>query len=420
MTIHVRVAIIGGGIAGCSLLCRLVERGCRDVILIEKGELTSGSTWHAAGNVPFFMPPYYRNLTPIHKMSFDYYAEFESRSGRSFGVHRCGSLEVATSREESHEQRAYCSAAESAGIDFEVLEPSDVSRLFPYVSTDGIVSAAWTPTDGHVDPATLTMAFADQARAGGARILRHRRVTGLERRASGDWKLDTGEEDIVAEHIVNAAGLHAREVSRMVGHVLPAVPLERQYLVTDSLPGIGELSRELPILRDASVPLYARQEGDAMLLGLPDREPVFWAIEETPPDFDQELLPPDLDRASDLLEKAMRRLPVLNEVGIKRVINGPLLCTPDACPLIGPVPGIDNYWLNTGYKGGIAQGGHCAGILARWLLDGDPGEDVQAIAASRFDERADIEQAILPMMRRAYAQELGQNVIDGTNASEPR
>ena len=411
MTSHFRIAIIGGGVAGCSLLYRLADKGCTDVVLLEKGELTSGSTWHAAGNLPLYMGGH--TLTYIHKASLDFYRDFETRVNRDIGLHRCGSLKVATTEEEASDQKAYESVARKAGIAFEVVGPGEITDRFPYVSTDGVLSAAWTPDDGHVDPASLTTALADSAREMGAKVFRHRPVTGIERTTSGAWKLSTPQGPIVAEQVVNAAGLHAREVSNLVGHQVPVVPMERQYLVTEPLPDIGDLKRELPVLRDASAPLYARQEGQAMLLGLYDNEPVFWAVDGTPHDFDQTLLSPDLDRVGEALEKAMRRLPVLNDVGIKRVVNGPLLRTPDASPLIGPVPGIDNYWLNTGYFAGIAQAGGSAGILADWLLENDPGQDISAIAVGRFDKNVDAAYT-MQMTRLAYAEELGRNVIDGT------
>ena len=411
MRTHARIAIVGGGIAGCSLLQHLVDAGCTDVVLVEKGELTSGSTWHAAGNIPHYMGG--RTFSRLHKSSLDFYTGFASRSGCEIGLHRCGSLKVATTKAQLQEYEAFVSIANQLGMPFEVVGPEEVSRQFPYVSTDGVLGAAWTPADGHVDPSSLTQALADSARKAGAKILRHQCVTSIQASANSEWQLETQGINIVAEHVINSAGLHSREVSQLLDHRLPVVPMERQYLVTEPLSGIEDLEQELPVLRDVSAPLYARQEQLSLLLGLYDREPVFWAIEGTPPSFDQELLQPDLDRVGEALRLAMLRIPILNEVGIKRVLNGPLLRTPDAAPLIGPVPSLRNYWLNTGYFAGIAQSGGCTAILARWILEGEPGEDVRVIAASRFDETADADYT-MKMTRVAYAQELGQAVVDGS------
>ena len=411
MTTHARVAIVGGGIAGCSLLYQLVAHGCADAVLIEKGELTSGSTWHAAGNIPHYMGG--STLSRLHKSSWDFYTDFASLNGHDIGLHQCGSFKVATSSNELAEYRDFADVAAGLDIAFEVVGPKQIAHAFPYVCTDGILGAAWTPDDGHVDPSSLTHRLADSARQGGAKVLRHQRVIAIDRNANGEWRLKTPITEIIAEQVVNAAGLHAREVSALVGHPLPAVPMERQYLVTEPVPGIDDRERELPVLRDVSAPLYARQERLGLLLGLYDQEPVFWAVDGTPDAFDQELLQPDLERVSEALDLALRRIPVLNEVGVKRVLNGPLMRTPDAAPLISPLPGIPNYWLNTGYFAGIAQAGGCSAILVKWLLEGDPGEDVRAIAASRFDRSADREYT-MRMTRLAYGEELGRTVIDGT------
>ena len=410
MTSHYQIAIIGGGIAGCALLYQLVKSGCDNIVLIEKGELTSGSTWHAAGNLPLYMGGH--TLSGLHQASLRFYETFQTLTHRKIGLHRCGSLKLATDPTEAKAQKNYQSIARAAGIRFEVVTADEVSDLFPYVSTHGVLSAAWTPDDGHVDPASLTMALANAARERGARVLRRTRVRGIERHRDSHWNLLTDDGSIMAKHVVNAAGLHAREVSQMLGHQLPVVPMERQYLITEPLPDLDQLTGELPVLRDASAPLYARQEGPAMLLGLYDKTPVFWSVNGTPSSFDQELLPPDLERVSDALANAMHRLPVLETLGIKQVVNGPLLRTPDACPLIGPVPGLPNVWLNTGYFAGIAQSGGCAIILSEWLLTGEPGADVSAIAADRFDASVGTEDT-MRLTREAYAQELGQ-VIDGT------
>ena len=413
MGAHYHIAIIGGGIAGCALLYQLSKSGCDNIVLLEKGELTSGSTWHAAGNIPLYMGGH--TLTGLHKASLHFYETFAKQTKKNIGLHRCGSLKLATDATEARAQKDYRAIAKSVGINFEVINPDEVLRRFPYVSVNDVLSAALTPDDGHVDPASLTMALAAASRKNGATVLRHKPVLAIERYQNGYWRLISNDDSITAKHVVNAAGLHSREIAEMFGHKIPVVPMERQYLITEPLPELAQLPHELPVLRDAAAPLYIRQEGSAMLLGLYDSKPVFWAIEGTPPDFDQELLPANLERVGDALRNAMRRLPVLQTLGIKKVVNGPLLRTPDACPLIGPVAGLSNVWLNTGYFAGIAQAGGAAAILCRWLLTGDPGDDVSAIVADRFGNNVSTTDT-MRITCEAYEQELGQ-VIDGTRVA---
>lgn len=404
MTTHARVAIIGGGVAGCALLYHLTQQGCTDVVLLEKSELTSGSTWHAAGNVPHYMGDV--ALSRLHKASLDFYSEFSTRTGRDIGFHQCGSLKLALDDEHLEAFERDLPVARELGIPFEILELEDIARLCPFMWLDGVLGAAWTPDDGHLDPASLTNALADEARQAGGRVLRRCEVLAISRTSGGEWELRTEHETVIAEHVVNAAGLHAREVSALLDHTVPAVPMERQYLVTESLPEVEALAHELPVIRDTFVPMYARQERDGLLFGLYESDPVFWAVDGTPRAFDQELLQPDLERLAEPLARAMQRLPMLNDVGIKRVINGPLMRTPDAAPLIGPVAGIENYWLNTGYFAGIAQSGGCTALLARWILEGEPGDDVSAIDVRRFDQTADMEFT-MEMTRRAYLEAFG-------------
>lgn len=417
VTDEVQVLIIGGGIAGCSLAYRLAEAGCAEVMLLEKSELTSGSTWHAAGNVPLYMGGRLHEhaslLVGLHKHSLDFYRRFAEHSGRDVGFHACGSLKVATRQSELDSQISFSAFAEQEQIRFEVLDTAQVCEKFPYLNPDGIHSAAWTPDDGHIDPGALATALAEEAVELGAKLHRRQPVTAIERQADGRWLVHTPQRAVVASQLVNAAGLHAREISKLVGRGVPVVPMERQYLLTDTLPDIEDVEAELPVLRDASAPLYARQEGGSLLLGLYDNEPVFWSVDSTPASFDQELLPPDLERVDEALQKAMRRLPILHEVGVKRVINGPLLRTPDACPLVGPVADIPGYWLNTGYFAGVAQAGGCTGLLADWLLGRLPSADVSSINPSRFGADVDVHRT-MALTRRAYSEELGRTVVDGT------
>ncbi|MDA0702506.1 MAG: FAD-dependent oxidoreductase [Proteobacteria bacterium] len=385
MTDKARAVIIGGGIAGCALLYHLAKRGWTDTILVEKGELTSGTTWHAAGNCPLYSHSY--TMSRLSKDTVDFYGTFIAETGRDIGFHRSGSVKLSASPEQVTENARVAAMVRTAGITVKTLGPEELVERFPYLNPEGVLGAVWTPDDGHVDPSSLTNALADEARKMGAEVRRHTEVIGLRPRSSaegGGWIVETTAGEIEAGQLINSAGLHGREVARLAGHVLPGIPIERQYLVTDDVPGIEELDAELPILRDISAPLYIRQERRSLLLGLFDTAPVFWAEDGTPLDFDTDLLPNDLDRVSHAFERALSRIPILNELGVKRVLNGPLLRSPDAAPLAGPVPGLNDYWLNTAYFGGFSQACETGARLARWITEGEPDREMSFADPRRF------------------------------------
>lgn len=404
MTVSSTVVIIGGGVAGCALAHALSALNC-ETLLLEKGELTSGSTWHAAGNVPYYMGN--PNWSGLHKRSLDIYAELARQTGNDLSLHRCGSLKLAMTSAEVCNLRAFEATARALGIAFHVLSPEEIQQRAPMISMEGVKAAAWTPEDGHIDPSSLTQAFASVARERGVQINRHEEVRAIERHEPY-WHIVTDKQTYQCVHLVNAAGLHAREVSSLVGHVLPAVPMERQYLVTEPLAEIEQMADEMPVLRDASAPMYARQEGQSVLLGLYDAEPVFWALDGTPRDFDQTLLQANLERVEVALSKALERLPILKTAGVQRVVNGPLMRTPDASPLVGPVNGLENYWLNTGYFAGIAQAGSCSELLARWIVDKEVPVEAPEIAPARFPAHTD-QAYTINATKHAYAEELGKS-----------
>ena len=400
-----KIVIVGGGVAGCALAYQLGRADCSDVILFEKAELTSGSTWHAAGNVPLFNNNAAR--AALHARSLSVYAQLAEDVGNPLGLHQTGSLELACSEAELRQHTEYAQALAAAGIRCEVIDAHDALELFPYLNIDGVLGAAWTPTDGYLDPSALTFALADAARGAGVEILRHTPVVAIEQSVGGDWCVRAETLEVRAKHVVNAAGLHAREVSALVGHRIPAVPMERQYIVTDAVPGIETHTRQLPVLRDASAPFYIRQEQRSLLLGLYDQEPVFWALDGTPPDFNQELLTSDLERVEGSLRGALNRIPVLSELGIKTRLNGPLMRTPDAEPLVGPVRELKNFWLNTGYFAGIAQSGACAEALAAWILDGKQPSEYALFDPARFGLEADAEFT-KRLTREEYVRKFGR------------
>ncbi|MBT6118180.1 MAG: GcvT family protein, partial [Rhodospirillaceae bacterium] len=409
MTDKARAVVIGGGIAGCALLYHLAKRGWTDSILVEKGELTSGSTWHAAGNTPLYWNSYI--LACLHKQTVDFYKAFAAETGRDIGFHQTGSLKLWTSPEQITENLPVAAMVRAAGTEVEMIGPDELGERFPYLNLDGALGAAWVPGDGHVDPSSLTNALAAEARAMGTEIRRHTRVIGLNPRLGGGWTVETEKGAIEAGQVINAAGLHAREVAALAGHALPVVPMERQYLVTEDVPGIEDLPHELPVLRDTAAPLYIRQEQRGLLLGLFDDAPVFWAPDGTPEDFDTDLLPNDLDRVSHAFERALERIPVLNELGVKRVLNGPLMRTPDAAPLAGPVPGLADYWLNNGFFAGFAQACATSGRLARWITEGEPDQEMGFADPRRYGPWADGAYTI-DRTRTEYVHEYG----DGSQA----
>jgi dimethylglycine dehydrogenase len=385
MKTHARVVVIGGGVAGCALLYHLSRLGWTDSVLVEKGELTVGSTWHAAGNTPHYATGW--TLGRIYLESTNFYQAFAKETGEDVGFHKCGGVRLSVSKDHEEEHRRAAAKARAQGMRMEIIGPNQAKDLLPYMNIDGIRSVCWTPDDGYIDPSSITNALARQARAKGAEIYRHTRVTGLKR-ANGHWRVETEKGTITSEIVVNAAGLWAREVSAMVGHHVPVVPMERQYLVTETVPGIRDLKQELPILRDISAPLYMRQEQQSLLLGLFDKEPVFWSADGTPPGFEQELLVPDLERVSHAFERALERVPVLGELGVKRVVNGPLMRTPDGNPLIGPVPGLDGYWMNGGYFAGFGLAGALTSHLAEWMIEGEPQIDLSGFDLRRYGDYA--------------------------------
>ena len=384
MKSHARVAIIGGGVVGCSLLYHLTKLGWTDAVLLEKAELTSGSTWHAAGNVPHYSTSY--ALSQLYLESSREYEALEAETGHPVGFHKTGSIRVATTRALMDEHARGAGKARYLGLPYELVGPSELEALHPYLALDGVLGGVYTPEDGHIDPSSLTNAYANAARAAGAEIRRRTRVTAVSRTGGGEWRVETEAGPVTAEHVVNAAGLWVREVAALVGHQAPAIALERQYLVTEDVPGIEALPAELPVLRDIEAPLYIRQERRGLVLGLFDDKPVFWAEDGMPPDFEQELLAPDLERLSASFEAALRRMPILGELGIKRTINGPLNRSADGNPLIGPVPGLPNFWMHSGFFAGIALSGSCGALLARWMVAGEPDRDVSAIDARRFGD----------------------------------
>ena len=392
MTTDTQVAIVGGGIMGVSLAYHLTRRDWRDVVLLEKNELTAGSTWHAAGLCTHFA--HNPTIMEMRAASVRLYRDvLPAETGETAGFHPCGALRVTRSAERMAEFRHVQGLGQFTGHEFRILTPEELARIHPLARIDGLLGAIHEPNDGHVDPTLATHALAAGARSRGAAIRRHEPVRAIERDASGAWVIRTERDTIRAGHVVNAAGNWCREIGAMMGVDLPVVPMLHQYLVTAEVPEvsarIAEGEPELPIIRDPEESWYVRQERDGLIVGPYEADGRPWGVDGIPPEFGMELLPPDLDRVEPIVAMAMERVPALAQAGIKTIVNGPITFTPDANPLVGPAFGLDNAWLLTGSSMGVMEGGGAGRFLADWMVDGAPPMDALAIDPRRFGGYAD-------------------------------
>ena len=386
MRTHARAVVIGGGIVGCSVLYHLAKLGWSDSVLLEKADLTHGSTWHAAGLLPLFNMSY--AVGQLHKVSIDLYQRLEAETGQAVSFHQTGNLRLATSHERMDEYRKYCGTANTIGVPFEMIGPTEIAAKWPLCETGGLVGALFHPDDGHVAPADVTQALAIGARAGGAEINRNTEVVAIARARNGEWTVKTAAGDVTAEVVVTATGAWAREVGAMVGLDVPMIPVEHQYLVTEEVPELEERKAaglaELPVLRESDASYYIREEREGLILGPYEAGARAWAVEGVPKHFGQELLAPDIDRLQPYIEAAIARVPMLGRAGIKQCINGPIPYTPDGNPLIGPAYGLSNFYLCEGFSFGITSAGGAGKVLAEWIVEGEPSIDLLAVDARRF------------------------------------
>ncbi len=383
-----RVVVIGGGAMGVSLLYHLTELGWNDVVLVEKNELTAGSTWHAAG----LCTHYAHNITVMNLRAHSvrlYNGILEQQTGQPVSFHQCGALRVTRYKDRLDEFKHVQGIGKFAGYDFHILSPAELKDIYPLVDNSELIGAIYEPLDGYVDPSQATHAMAQGARNGGAEIYRQNPVQAIEKSSSGEWVVHTLKGTIYCEHIVNAAGTWCREIGTMMGVDLPVVPMLHQYLVTDRVEAFAQLDHELPMIRDPDESWYLRQERDGLIIGPyePDGHP--WSIDGVPPEFGMELLPPDLDAIEQIVTCAMDRVPAAATAGIKDIINGPITFTPDANPLIGPAYNLTNAWLLTGSSMGVMEGGGSGWFLAEWMVNGTPPMDALAIDSRRFGGYAD-------------------------------
>jgi dimethylglycine dehydrogenase len=401
MKSHVQALVIGGGVVGCSVLFHLTKLGWTDVVLCEREELTAGSSWHAAGG--FHALNSDANVAKLQAYTVRLYRELESLSGQDIGLHFTGGLNVAATKERWELLRADWARHRVLGLDTRLVGPREIAELCPLIDATSVMGAVFDPLEGHLDPSGATHAFAKAARLNGAEIYRHTRVVELKHTAGG-WLVVTDRGTIVAEHVVNAGGLWAREVGLMAGVDLPVVAMEHHYLLTENLPELENAEAEMPLVLDLDGEIYLRQEQRGVLLGVYEKEATPWAVEGTPWAYGPtELLPPALDRLTDALEKGFRRFPALSNAGIRKVVNGPFTFSPDGNPLVGPVPGLKNYWSACGVMAGFAQGGGVGLALSQWMIEGEPEGDVFAMDVARFGPYATRPYAI-ERAREFYAR----------------
>jgi dimethylglycine dehydrogenase len=386
MRSEARVVVIGGGVVGCSVLYHLTKLGWSDVVLLERDELTSGSTWHAAGGMHTINSD--PNVAKLQDYTIRLYKEIEALSGQSCGIHLTGGIMLAGTPERLDFLKTAHARGRLLGLESEFIALDEVKRRHPLIETRHFLGALFDPYEGHIDPSGVTQAYAKSARQAGAEIHRFTPVTELHPQADGSWLVVTPNGSIEAEIVVNAAGLWAREVGRLVGLELPVLAMEHHYLVTDDLPELALRDEELPHAIDFEAEIYTRQEGKGLLVGTYEKACVPWSPRTTPVDFGHELLPPDLDRIAPSLELAFAHFPAVERAGIKRVINGPFTFAPDGNPLVGPVPGLRNFYLACGVMAGFSQGGGVGLTLANWIIEGDPGMDVFAMDVARFGDFA--------------------------------
>ena len=393
MTEHARVVVIGGGVVGCSCLYHLAALGIKDALLLERDELTSGSTWHAAGNLPTFSASW--SILKLQKYSAALYRKLAANAENPINYHLTGSVRLAHGRKRMDEFHHVKSMAKANGLEYEILSPSDLKDRYPLIETHDLQGALWDPLDGDIDPSQLTQALAREARLLGGTIRRHTRVTALAQKPNGEWLVTTDKGEITAEIIVNAAGYRAGEVMAMVGRHLPIAVMSHQYLVTEDVPElVARADARLPLLRDPDTSYYLRQEREGFILGPYEWKATPMWLDGMPDDFANQLWNDDFERLEKYIEDAMARVPALARAGIKRGVNGPIPYSPDGNPYIGPEPGLRNFFHCNTFSFGITQGGGAGKALAEWVVHGQTEWDLWSLDRRRYGDYATTEYTV--------------------------
>lgn len=404
MKTEARAVVIGGGVVGVSTLYHLAKKGWGDSVLIERKELTSGSTWHAAGLLPLFNMSY--SVGQIHKYSVRFYQELQEETGMNVGFTKCSNIRLARTKDRWDEFMYYAGIAETIGVPVKILTPEQLKEVWPLCETDGILGAIQHPDDGYIQPADLTQALAKGARDLGATIYRNTAVTAIEQTADGKWLVKTDKGDITAEHVISATGNFARKTGKMVGIDIPVIPVEHQYIVTEPHPAIVERKKkglpEMGVLRESDSSWYMREENGGLLLGPYEKGAPVCYVDAPSDDSEYELFQEDLERLEPYIETAIARVPAFGEVGIKKVYNGAIAYTPDGSPIIGPAPGLKNFWLNEGHSFGVTAAGGAGWQLAEWIVDGEPTIDMMGVDPRRFGPYA-TEGYLIAKNEEAYA-----------------
>ena len=399
-----KAVVIGGGVVGVSTLYHLASKGWDDVILLERKSLTSGSTWHAAGLLPLFNMSY--SVGQIHKYSVKFYQELQNETGMNVGFKKVSNIRLATNQDRMDEYMQYKGVADTIGIDVEVLKPEDVKEIWPLISTEGLIGAIRHPDDGYIQPADLTQALAKGARDKGAKIEINTNVINIKSSSDGMWIIETDKGEIECEHVISCTGNFARKTGEMVGLDVPVIPVEHQYIVTEQHPSIKERNQkglpEMGVLRDSDASWYMREEAGGLILG--PYEPGAPACYVNAPDqnSEYELFQEDLERISDHIESAIKRVPIFGELGVKKVYNGAIAYTPDGSPIIGPAWDLKNFWLNEGHSFGVTAAGGAGWQLAEWIVDGNPTIDMLGVDPRRFGSYA-TKNYLIEKNEEAYA-----------------
>jgi dimethylglycine dehydrogenase len=377
-----RAVVIGGGVVGASTLYHLAKIGWTEVMLVEKSELTSGSTWHAAGGMHTFNGE--ANISRLQKYTIDLYREIEALSGQSCGLHPNGGLMLAATQGELDSLKLICSRARYLGMQTEMISLDEALRFNPLIDTSHFIGALWRADGGHCDPSGTTHAYVKAARMLGASVERFTRVLSLAQRSDGTWDVVTDKGTVHAEHVVNCAGLWAREVGHMVGIELPVLAMEHHYLLTEDIPELQGRDQEIVNTTDYAGEIYMRQERGGALIGTYEPHGVVWSPLKTPDDFSMQLLPDDFERLAPYFEVGFQHFPALGRVGIRKAVNGPFTFAPDGNPLVGPVRGLKNFWVACAVMAGFSQGGGIGLVLSRWMAENDPGQDIISMDVARF------------------------------------
>lgn len=390
MRTHARVVVIGGGVVGVSTLYHLARKGWADCVLVERKELTSGSTWHAAGLLPLFNLSY--SVGQLHRYSVGLYGELQAETGQDVGFRRVSNIRLARTADRWDEYMFYKGVAETIGVRVEVLTPAQLREIWPLCTIESLRGAIQHPDDGYIQPADLTQAMAKGARERGAEILRYTTVLGIERTPAGEWLVKTDKGDISCEHVVSATGSFARQTGAMVGLDIPVIPVEHQYIVTEPHPAIVERRKrglpEMGVLRESDSSWYMREENGGLLLGPYEKGAPACYVDGPSDQAEYELFPEDLDRLAPHIETAIARVPAFGEVGVKKVYNGAIAYTPDGGPIVGPAWDLPNFWLNEGHSFGVTAAGGAGWQLAEWIVEGEPTIDMMGVDPRRFGPHA--------------------------------